>query len=160
MADDDYTGPADPSEAPPFAQTLPPGLLDMPKSAPAYPQGPGAFTPGPQAYAAPEPLPGITSGPAPKPWGLDRTQLPGYTPPASGGSGFITNTLDRVRPYVPNDPNMGTGENGSPDSWAYSNIRHDPGRWDRPNSIRQPEARTPDRPPKWFTTPAASDAST
>jgi hypothetical protein len=62
----------------------------------------------PQDPDAPEQLPGITSGPAPKPWGLDRDQ-PLYKAPTSG-SGFV-DTLSRPGgrlsgsdPYV--DPGM------------------------------------------------------
>lgn len=35
----------------------------------------------PEDYGRVEPLPGITSGAPPKPWGLDRTQLPQPPPP-------------------------------------------------------------------------------
>lgn len=48
MANDDYTGPADPSEAPPAP-------------APAFPQGPQAFISGPNAYGPPTPA-GPVSG--------------------------------------------------------------------------------------------------
>jgi len=48
---------------------------------PAYQTGPNAYATGPQVYA---PLPGITSGPAPKPWGLQEPSR-NLLPPLVGG---------------------------------------------------------------------------
>ncbi len=54
-----------------------------------------------------EPLPGITSGAPPKPWGLDRSQLPQQQQKPAYESGFIANVLNRFRPMdVRSDPRM------------------------------------------------------
>ena len=62
-----------------------------------------------------EPLPGVTSGVPPKPWGLDRTQLPQQPPPQPYQSGFVANILNRVRPMDPtSDPGMTIGDEAIP----------------------------------------------
>lgn len=66
-----------------------------------------------------EPLPGITSGAAPKPWGLNRdqptyNQLPAYGP---GGRGVrhYTDELARIRPMdTTTDPGMIIGDDKMP----------------------------------------------
>ena len=62
-----------------------------------------------------EPLPGITSGVPPKPWGLDRTQLPQQPQPQPYYSGFIANVLNRFRPMDPtSDPGMTISDDKMP----------------------------------------------
>lgn len=62
-----------------------------------------------------EPLPGITSGAPPKPWGLDRTQLPQPPPPQPYQSGFVANVLNRFRPMdTTSDPGMIIGDEKMP----------------------------------------------
>jgi hypothetical protein len=78
-----------------------------------------AHTAGPNAYGPVEQLPGITSGAAPKPWGLNRdqptyNQLPAYGP---GGRGVrhYTDELARIRPMdTTSDPGMTIGDDKMP----------------------------------------------
>lgn len=66
-----------------------------------------------------EPLPGITSGAAPKPWGLNRdqplyNQLPAYGPGGRGVPHYI-DELQRIRPMQDGvDPGMTLGDQAMP----------------------------------------------
>lgn len=83
-----------------------------------------------------EQLPGITSGPAPKPWGLDRSQLPQQTPPGTApvDSGFIANVLNRLRPYDQTvDPRMFMG----PQQQQPNPLEFNSPRWQSPYSDQQ-----------------------
>ena len=72
----------------------------------------------PEDYGKVEPLPGITSGAAPKPWGLNRdqptwNQLPAYGP--GGRSEGYVGTLKRIRPVLPEvDPGISLGDDTVP----------------------------------------------
>ena len=72
----------------------------------------------PEDYGKPAPLPGITSGAPPKPWGLNRDQptwneRPAYGP--GGRSQGYVGTLQRIRPVLPEvDPGISLGDDRMP----------------------------------------------
>lgn len=78
-----------------------------------------ALAANPNDYGQPEPLPGITSGAPPKPWGLNRdqplyNQLPAYGPGGRGVRHWI-DELGRIRPMQDGvDPGMTLGDEAIP----------------------------------------------
>lgn len=77
-----------------------------------------ALAANPNDYGKAEQLPGITSGAAPKPWGLNRDQptwneRPAYGP--GGRSGGFVGTLQRIRPIQEGiDPGISIGDEAIP----------------------------------------------